>query len=245
MELIKIVIHSRLGAKPFDNVFCARNGGGDLVATTPATIFGAVFGNPAVTNWNIWDGDDGDYPDDPALLQAIVAFMTYLRFPNITITGATISDGEKGSPIFYPVAINQPGTRPYPSGDSTTLVPGSIIWDIIKVPGELGVNFGHIELRCALDTFEILNTGNDMLDWRSPVVSAAAEGRIDLGTELSSLDNYFMLEPGGSPGFELCIPRAYPKGHLQAGSWYDAFPVKEFNAGQPRDRQVHRGKKES
>lgn len=243
MELIKIVIHSLFGTKPFDNVFCVTVGDGDLEPTTEESIYGAVYGQPPVEFWNKWDNNDPDYPEDPAVLQAIVSFMTQLRFVNITITGATISDGQVDTDKFFPVAINQPGTRPYPSGDPGKVAPGNIIWDIVKTPAQMGINYGHIELRAALSDDEIAMSGADLLGWTDNSTKSLMSLLMNDSITDSSLEDYFYLSAGGSPGYNLAIPRAFDKDSLHPGSWYGAVPILNFAVGEPRSRQVHRGKK--
>lgn len=241
-ELIKVVVHSKFGAKPFDNVFCFGVGSGDVAPTSDANIYAAVYGNPAVTDWDVWDPADGDYPADPTPLQAIVGFLTALRFIDITITGATISDGVADTDKTYPVSIYQQGTRSLVVGDPGSKAPGNIVWLIGKQPVELGISFGHIELRAALADNEISMSGDQLLGWTEGQQVYALE-RLAAAIEASHIDKYFALEPGGSTGWNLAIPRAYDAESLHPGSWYDCVSVKNFTFGEPKSRQVSRGKK--
>lgn len=243
MEIVKVVIHSRLGSKQFDNQFCYAVGSGALEATSDATINSAIFGSPTTDFWNVWDPTDSDYPDPATPLQALVAFITSLRMITISIVGATVSDGQRGTVKFRPVAINQIGKRTPGSGGALAVAPGNIIWDIVKVPAVMGINFGHLELRGALLDGDIQMAGADLLDWNDASTQASYNTDLQAALDASHLRDYLFLEAGGDAGWNLAIPRAYPAAHVEAGGWYDAKPIVSMEPGYPRSRQVHRGRK--
>ena len=242
-ELIKVVVHSKRGTKPFDNTWCFLVGSGEVSPTSEANILATVFGNPAVTDFDVYDSAAPLYPAEPTPLQAIIAFMQALRFPSVTITGATISDGVKGTDKMYPVYISQVGTRAFPVGSPDQVAPGNIIWQINKQPNGLGSDFGQLELRGALADGEVIFDGNDLLDWTSVDALNDARERMETAYENAHLDLYFAGATGGSTGFTLAIPHAFDDESLNPGSWYGATPIRTLLSAGPKGRQVHRGRK--
>lgn len=239
---VLVNVEKTYGGETWVNTHCLRlNGTGGSVSDADMASLGV--GTP-ITATNTASGG----AVNP--ITRILSFERQVHRTPITISRVYVTDGKRNDlqnpDYFWSASLALLGLVPMGTFTEVQLAPGTIALVLNRVPVGYNSRQGRMFIRGYLVEGGIRFNMRGGVDWESPAVQAGEQPNIVSAVNNSGIATMFSGAVNAGVAM-YCIPHYLPKALAstphEVGQLMNATPVSAINMGNPRSRQMLKGKK--